>query len=64
MDYNKRDMKFIKTSDEETARKLRYLGFPELTESNSNTFCFINDGRKLIFDVEKYDAIYTNILCL
>ena len=64
MDYNKRDMKFIKTSDKETADKLRYLGFTELTEPSSSAFCFINNGNKLTFDVEKYNAMYTNILCL
>lgn len=64
MDYNKRDMKFIKTSDKETADKLRYLGFTELTEPSSSTYCFINNGSKLTFDVENFGGVYTNIICL
>ena len=64
MDYNKSDMKFIKTSDKETADKLRTLGFTEITEPNSSTFCFINDGEKLTFDAENYNAVYSNVLCL
>jgi hypothetical protein len=64
MDYNKSDMKFIKTSDKETADKLRTLGFTEITEPNSSTFCFINESHRLTFDVEEYNAVYTNILCL
>ena len=64
MDYRKTEYKFLKTSNKETADKLRNLGFTELTESSSSTFCFINDGKKLTFDAEKDDAIYTNILCL
>lgn len=61
---NKTSMNFIKTSDQETAERLRKLGFTEITEPNSSTFCFINDGKKLTFDAEKYDAVYTNLLCL
>ena len=64
MDYRKTEYKFLKTSNKETADKLRSFGFTELTEQNNGTFCFINDGKKLTFDAEKYDAIYTNILCL
>ena len=64
MDYKKTEYKFLKTSNKETADKLRSLGFTELTEPSSSTFCFINDGKKLTFDAEKYDAFYTNILCL
>jgi len=64
MDYRKIDAKFLRTSNAETADKLRMLGFTELTELNSSTFCFINDGKKLTFDAEKHDCVYTNILCL
>lgn len=64
MDYRKPNMKFIKTVNTETAHKLRYEGFTEITEPGSKSFCFINDGKKLTFDAEKYDAVYTNILCL
>ena len=56
-----RDMKFIKTTDVETAKKLRMLGFTELTESNSSVYCFINNGN-LTFDAEKNNCVYTNLL--
>ena len=64
MDYRKTEYKFIKTSDAETADKLRTLGFTEITEPSSSIYCFINDGKKLTFDVEKFEGIYTNIICL
>ena len=64
MDYRKPEKKFIKVSDKETADKLRYLGFTEITESSSSTYCFINDGKKLTFDVENFGGVYTNIMCL
>ena len=61
---NKENMKFIRTSNKETANKLRYAGFTELTEQTNGTYCFLNDGKKLNFDVEKFDGVYTNIMCL
>lgn len=61
---NKTNMKFLITSNEETAHKLRYEGYTELTQQDDGKFCFINDGKKLNFDAEKYDAVYTNLLCL
>ena len=64
MDYRKPEYKFIKTSNKETADKLRSFGFTELTEPSSSTFCFINNGKKLTFDAEQYDCVYSNILCL
>lgn len=64
MDYKKNEYKFLKTTNRETRDKLITLGFTELTEPSSSTFCFINDGKKLTFDVEKYEGVYTNILCL
>ena len=54
---------FIKTSDAETAQKLRNLGYTELTEPHSSTFCFINNG-KVAFDENETHCVYTNILCL
>ena len=57
-------MNFIRTSDKETAEQLRVLGFTELTEPNSSIFCFLNDGKKLTFDSEKCNFVYTNVLCL
>lgn len=64
MDYRKNEFKFLVTTNRETADKLRYEGFTELTQQDDGKFCFINDGKKLTFDAEKYDAVYTNILCL
>lgn len=63
MDYNKHDMKFIVTTDSETADKLKYAGFSVINVVEDK-FIFLNDGKKLTFDVEKYNAVYTNILCL
>lgn len=64
MDYIKKEFNFIKVSDKETADKLRYLGFTEITEPSSSIYCFINDGKKLNFDVENFGGVYTNIMCL
>jgi hypothetical protein len=64
MDYKKTEYKFLKTTDSETADKLRTLGFTELTQQDNGVFCFINDGKKLTFDAEKYECVYTNLLCL
>ena len=62
MNYIKEGYNFIRVSDKETADKLRAFGFTEITEPSSSTFCFINDGKKLTFDVENYGGVYTNIL--
>ena len=64
MDYRKPDKKFIKVSDKDARDKLIALGFTEITEPSSSTYCFINDGKKLTFDVEKLGGVYTNIICL
>lgn len=64
MNYKNNNMKFIKVTNIETAHKLRYEGFTEITSFEPDTFVFINDGKKLTFDVEKYGAVYTNILCV
>ena len=64
MDYRKTDKKFIVTTSAETRDKLLYEGFTELTEQVNGTYCFLNDGKKLNFDVEKFDGVYTNIMCL
>jgi len=66
MEKNKtktRNSQFIKTLDLETARKLRSLGFTELTEESSTCYCFLNDG-KMTFDAESNGCVYTNILCI
>lgn len=64
MDYRKPEKKFIRVSDKETRDKLITLGFTEITEPSSSTYCFINNGKKLTFDVEKFGGVYTNIMCL
>ena len=62
---NKSKMKFIKTSDRDTAQYLRECGYTELTESSSATYCFINDG-KMVFgeDEVKSKLVYSNVLCI
>jgi predicted ribosome-associated RNA-binding protein Tma20 len=64
MEMKNKEMKFIRTDNEETAHKLRYEQYTEITEPGSKYFCFLNDGKKLNFDAEKYDCVYTNLLCL
>lgn len=53
--------KFIKTTDEDTAKKLREQGFTEINEGAAKgVYCFVNDA-KLIFEDEK-KLTYTNTL--
>lgn len=61
---NKSDMKFIRTSDGDTAKLLRDCGYTEITERNTGTYCFINDCRKINFDIAEKEVIFTNTLCL
>ena len=61
---NKMDKKFIITTSTETAHKLRYEDYTELPSQTPGEYVFLNDGKKLKFDVEKYDGIYTNILSI
>ena len=63
MNDNKTNMRFIRTESKEIREKLKVSGFTEITEPNSSTFCFINNG-KMTFEVQPKDIIYTNILCL
>jgi hypothetical protein len=58
----KSNMKFIKTSDREMVDQLRINGFTEIGESQDGTYCFLNDGCRLTFDLGKYNAVYTDIL--
>ena len=60
----KSDMKFLRTDNVETAHKLRYEGYTELTEPGSKHFCFLNDGKKLTFDAEENGIVFSNLLCL
>ncbi len=60
MDKNK--FHFIKTSDEETAKKLRKLGFQEISKEGSH-WVFINDKtNKITFSSEGMKLSYTNVL--
>ena len=59
---NKTDMKFLRTDNVEAADRLRLLGFIEITEPNSSTFCFMNNGKKLTFDTEELRVVYSNTL--
>ncbi len=52
-------MNFIKTSNEETYKKLLNLGFTYLHKED-NFYCFINNGKQ-VFD-NKDVIMYTNIL--
>lgn len=58
----KQKMNFIRTSSAETADKLRYEGYTELKSTDSGIYCFLNDGEKLRFRLEDFDAVYTNTL--
>ena len=62
MNYTINEMKFIRAQDIETAHKLRYEKYTEITEPGSDTFLFLNDGKKLNFDAELNNCIYTNKL--
>lgn len=59
---NKTDMKFLRTDNIEAAERLRLLGFTEITEPNSSTFCFMNNGKKLTFDADELRVVYSNTL--
>jgi hypothetical protein len=59
---NKLDMKFIKVTHLETAHKLRYEGFTELPSQTEGEYIFLNNGKKLKFNVEEFGGVYTNIL--
>ena len=61
---NKENMKFLRTDNVETAHKLRYEGYTELTEPGSKHYCFLNDGKKLTFDAEENGIVFSNLLCL
>ncbi len=62
MEKDKSKMKFLRVTDTETANKLRYEKFTELPSQIPGEYVFLNDGKRLAFDVEQYGGIYTNIL--
>ncbi len=56
-------MKFIKTSDENTANLLREAGFQEIT-MEGNRWVFINEPDKLNFSADETKNMeQSNILC-
>lgn len=61
---NKNKMNFIRTTDESTAAKLRSLGYTELTEPSSTSYCFINDGKMVFEEGENSKIVYSNVLCI
>lgn len=54
--------KFIKTSDEHTAKLLRDAGYVELAKEG-NRFVFINDINKTEFSSSDVKINYSNKLC-
>ena len=65
---NKNKMQFVRTTDPDTAQTLRTLGYTELTEPSSVSYCFINDGKLMFEDGENKDInnkiVYSNVLCI
>lgn len=54
------ELRFIKTESQETAERLRKLGYQEVTQLNSNFYTFI-DNRTIVFE-EKDKVFYSNML--
>ncbi len=50
---------FIKTADEETAQKLRALGYPQI-QKEDQFYVFANTGKVITFDAS--NLTYTDIL--
>lgn len=57
---NKTSLRFIKTQSEQSAEKLRKLGYQEITQQDSKYYTFINNGT-FVFDVSD-KIFYTNML--
>ena len=60
----KSNMQFVRTTDPDMAAKLRSLGYTELTESSSTSYCFINDGKMVFEEGENSKIVYSNVLCI
>lgn len=56
-------MNFIKTTDKETAKKLRELGFTEIPENGSSCFVFLND-KTFKFEDTNLKVSYSNQLSI
>ena len=57
-----RKKNFIRTSDGDTAEKLRKAGFTEINESSTNSYCFLNDGKLNFSSDEVENIVYTDKL--
>ena len=57
-----RKKSFIRTSDKETAEKLRQAGFTEIKEASTSSTCFINDGKLNFSSEELKNVVYTDKL--
>lgn len=51
---------FIRTTDSETAEKLRALGYTEIQQTG-NGYVFLNDTVKFSRDVDKSKIVFTNV---
>ena len=58
-----KNTKFIKTIDKDMRKKLKSLGFEEITQPNSEAYCFINN-EKIVFEDTEKKCIYSDILCI
>ncbi len=54
---------FIKTSDEDTASKLRGLGFTAIAQEGKY-FVFLNDGKQNFSQEDDEKIVKTDILCI
>lgn len=52
---------FVKTSDSDTAAKLKASGFTEVSKEGE-FYVFLNDGKQNFSEDENKNVIYTNIL--
>ena len=57
-----RKKNFIRTSDKETADKLRKAGFSEISESSTSSFCFVNDGKMNFSSEDEKNIVFTDKL--
>lgn len=54
---------FIKTTDDETALKLKAEGF-SLISKDGNVYTFLNDGKMNFADEDKKKMAFTNVLAM
>ena len=57
----KEKLNFVCTTDEQTAKTLRELGYPELPK-DGNRWIFVNTQDKKVFSSEDMKVHYTDIL--